>query len=66
VIFDDESIVQGYSSLSEGTSVKDEVEVNSLRDSELMENSQPESQVITNYCGLFSLAITITTRYLLT
>ena len=43
MIFDDESVIQGYS--SEGTSVRDEQEVNSTRDSEMMENSQPESQV---------------------
>lgn len=46
VIFDDESMIQGYSSVSEGTSIRDELEVNSLRESEMMDNSQPESQVM--------------------
>lgn len=48
MIFDDESMIQGPSSMSEGTSIRDELEVNSLRDSEMMENSQPESQVTSN------------------
>ena len=46
MIFDDESMIQGYSSVSEGTSIRDELEVNSLRESEMMDNSQPESQVM--------------------
>lgn len=46
MIFDDESMLQGYS--SEGTSTRDDLEVNSLRDSEMMENSQPESQIFAN------------------
>ncbi|XP_065885600.1 protein furry homolog isoform X2 [Dysidea avara] len=44
VIFDDESIIQGYSSVSDATSIRDEMEVNS----EMLENSQRDSQIFIN------------------
>ena len=59
MIFDDESMLQGCS--SEGTSTRDDLEVNSLRDSEMMENSQPESQVTGQPLIFFLLAVSMAT-----
>ena len=44
MIFDDESIIQGFSSVSDATSIRDEMEVNS----EMLESSQRDSQVVYN------------------